>query len=51
MTMAAAIESRVTEARAQAEITRVASVDSFQDIAAAEQAWRALEGSCAVLTP
>lgn len=51
MTMAAAIESRVTEARAQAEITRVASVDSFHDIAAAEQAWRALEGSCAVLTP
>ncbi|MGX9392730.1 GNAT family N-acetyltransferase [Nitrobacteraceae bacterium UC4446_H13] len=51
MTMAAAIESRVTEARAQAETTRVADVEIFRDMAAAEPAWRALEGPGSVLTP
>lgn len=51
MTMAAAIESRVTETRAQAETTRVADVEIFRDMTAAEQTWRILEGPSSVLTP
>jgi len=51
MTMAAVIESRVTETRAQAEATRVADVAVFRDITAAEQTWRSLEGPGSVLTP
>ena len=50
MTMAAVIESRVTETRAQAEATQVADVEIFRDMAAAEQTWRTIEGPGAVLT-
>lgn len=51
MTMAAIIESRVTETRAQAEATRVADVEIFRDLAAAEHTWRTLEGPGSVSTP
>ncbi|MGN6310585.1 MAG: GNAT family N-acetyltransferase [Xanthobacteraceae bacterium] len=51
MTMAAVIESRATEARAQAEATRVAEVEIFRNMTAAEQTWRRLEGPGSVLTP
>jgi CelD/BcsL family acetyltransferase involved in cellulose biosynthesis len=51
MTMAAAIESRVTETRASAETTQVASVEIFRDMTVAEPTWRALESPDSVLTP
>lgn len=50
MTMAAAIESRVTETRAKAKTTRIANVEIFRDMAAAEQTWRGFEGPDSVLT-
>jgi len=52
MTMAAAIESRVTETTARAGLaTRVARVEIIRDLAAAESTWRAFEGPHAILTP
>jgi CelD/BcsL family acetyltransferase involved in cellulose biosynthesis len=51
MTMAAAIDSRVTPTPAQAAGSCVAQVEIIRDIAAAEATWRAFEGPQSVLTP
>lgn len=51
MTMAIAIEDRVTGPRTEAGMAQVAGIDIFHDIAGVEAIWRALEGEGAVLTP
>ena len=51
MTMAAAIERRLADAPARPTSTRIASVESINDIAAAEPIWRAFETRQQFLTP
>jgi CelD/BcsL family acetyltransferase involved in cellulose biosynthesis len=51
MTMAAAIESRTTEAPARSNISRIASVDILGDLSQAETVWRGLEAAWQFSTP
>jgi CelD/BcsL family acetyltransferase involved in cellulose biosynthesis len=51
MTMAAAIESRTTEAPARSNISRIASVDILGDLSQAETVWRGLEAAQQFSTP
>ncbi|MFB9267818.1 GNAT family N-acetyltransferase [Bradyrhizobium erythrophlei] len=51
MTMAAAIESQTADARAWSKASRIAGVDIFHDLAAAETVWRGFETSKQFYTP
>lgn len=51
MTMAAAIESRTTEAPARSNISRIVSVDILGDLSQAETVWRGLEAARQFSTP
>jgi CelD/BcsL family acetyltransferase involved in cellulose biosynthesis len=51
MTMAAAIESRTTQAKARPRTSRIASVDIVSDLGKAETVWRDLEGRQQFSTP
>src|SRR5262245_11843052 len=51
MTMAAAIESRMSGASASSKASRVAVVDIFGDLDQAETVWRSLENQSHLSTP
>ncbi|WGS30750.1 GNAT family N-acetyltransferase [Bradyrhizobium sp. ISRA464] len=51
MTMAAAIEGRTADTRTWSNASRIAGVDIFHDLAAAEAIWRGLETSLQSFTP
>src|SRR5215831_3316009 len=51
MTMAAAIDSRTAEARAQSKASRIARIDVITDLGAAEPIWRGLESGTGSFTP
>lgn len=51
MTMAAAIEDRRADTNAWSPASRIKSIDIVRDLAAAEAAWRSLEGPHASFTP
>src|SRR4029450_12731337 len=51
MTMAAAIEARKAGAPARSKSSRVAAVELFTDIDAAEAVWRSLENQNHISTP
>jgi CelD/BcsL family acetyltransferase involved in cellulose biosynthesis len=51
MTMAAAMQSRTAEARAQSRTSRIAAIDILDDLHAAEPVWRAFEDSGRLFTP
>ncbi|WGS02290.1 GNAT family N-acetyltransferase [Bradyrhizobium sp. ISRA443] len=51
MTMAAAIEGRTADARTWSNASRIAGVDIFHDLAAAEAIWRGFETSLQSFTP
>ncbi len=51
MTMAAAIESRMAEAKARSKASRIASVDIVHDLGQTENIWRSLEGQQQLSTP
>src|SRR5688572_20558297 len=51
MTMAAAIEDRTADANAWSKASRIATIDIVHDLAAAEGAWRNLEGAQTSFTP
>src|SRR5262245_3319497 len=51
MTVAAAIKGRAVDARAWSKASRIAGVDIFHDLAAAETIWRGFETSKQLHTP